>query len=259
MQKSGFIPGVDKMYLSKFEFISQIRPDNMFNTLFEHFDDICFFVKDLDGRLLMANSQLLKRYNLKNESEIIGMTDYDFVPQRLAEKYREDDLRIIKSGKPMLNILELALNSIGIPDWFITNKLPVIGKNDRVIGIMGTFRNLSDIRTGKDGSNYFYKVLQYMDENYSMQLSIKELAQYCGLSIRNFELKFKQIMNMSPRQYLIKVRIFKSCDSLRNRKSISKTAVDCGFYDQCSFTRYFKKHMGLTPKQYIKKYMQIVY
>ena len=82
------------------EFISKIDFDK-FLSLFECFSDICFFIKDTEGRLIAVNSQLLKRYNLSDESDIIGKTDFDFVPYSLAEKYRKDDKEIIETRKPM--------------------------------------------------------------------------------------------------------------------------------------------------------------
>ena len=38
---------------------------------------------------------------------------------------------------PKLNIAELFFNTQGIPDWFITHKLPVFNREGLVIGVMG--------------------------------------------------------------------------------------------------------------------------
>jgi PAS domain-containing protein len=83
-------PSIDPNELLRKEFISKMDYDRFFS-FFDCFSDICFFMKDITGRLIAVNSQLLKRYSLSDESEIIGKTDFDFLPYSLAEKYREDD------------------------------------------------------------------------------------------------------------------------------------------------------------------------
>ena len=51
--------------------------------------------------------------------------------------FRRDDTEVLRSGKPMLNSIELFFNRQGIPDWFLTHKLPVRDRRGRVIGIIG--------------------------------------------------------------------------------------------------------------------------
>jgi len=244
---------IEKNRLLRMEFISMIDFDK-FSLIFECFSDICFFIKDTEGRLIAVNSQLLKRYNLSHESDIIGKTDFDFVPYSLAEKYRKDDNNIIETGKPMLNILELVLNPMGIPSWCITNKFPVISKNNKIIGISGNIHNIYNGTFNFDNKNFFYNILQYIDTNFNRKISIGELSRHFNLSKRSIERYFKKHLSISPEQFLIKTRIFKSCDYLRKGEYISTVALECGFYDQSSFTRHFKKQMGMTPLQYAKKY-----
>jgi AraC-like DNA-binding protein len=243
------IPG-----LSRMEFLSSMDCEDFFS-FFECFGDICFFLKDTEGRLLAANSQLLKRYNLSNEEEIIGKTDFDFVPYSLAEKYKNDDREIAETRKPMLNILELVLTSTGIPCWCITNKFPILSRGGEVIGIVGNIHNVHYGTNNVDSKNFFYRILQYIDSHFSSRISIKQLGEHFHLSTRSVERYFQKHLNISPEQFLIKTRILKSCDYLKRGEYISTIAVECGFYDQSSYTRHFRRHMGITPLQYIKRYI----
>jgi len=242
--------------LLRMDFFTKIDVDTLL-TIFDCFNDICFFIKDTEGRLIAANTQLLKRYGLTNESDIIGKTDFDFVPRSLAEKYKKDDIKILDSKTTILNILELALNPVGIPGWFITNKFPVIAKDKSIIGIMGTISKLNNGQIANDTNNLFYNILKYIDNNFNKKLSVEKLAHYFNVSTRSIERYFNQYLNISPELFIIKTRIFKSCDYLRKGINISIVAAECGFYDQSSFTKHFKKHMGLTPLQYVKKYIDI--
>ncbi len=74
------------------------------------------------------------------------MTDFELLPRSLAEKFREDDLRILRTGVPMLEIVELFISRQGIPAWFLTNKLPVRDRTGEVIGVMGTIQDYAKQR-----------------------------------------------------------------------------------------------------------------
>lgn len=235
------------------KFFSLIEIDTILS-IFNLFHDVCFFIKDSEGRLIAANNQLLYRYNVDSESNLIGKTDFDFVPQSLAEKYKKDDMQIIESKSPMLNIHELVLTPLGSPGWYVTNKLPVLSKDGDVIGIMGTIskHDGKDVMDGADGP--FYKVLEYIDNNYNSKITISDMAKHFSVSSRYIQRYFKRYFNVSPQIFIIQTRILKSCDYLRRGKSVAFAAEECGFYDQSSFSKHFKKHMGLTPMQYLKKF-----
>ena len=46
------------------------------------------------------------------------------------------------TGQPKLNIVELFFTDSGLPDWFVTNKLPILDTQGRVMGIMGAVHSL---------------------------------------------------------------------------------------------------------------------
>jgi AraC-like DNA-binding protein len=241
------------------QFIQQMNINIFLPGLFLYLDDICFFLKDKDGKIISANPTLLKMYNLKNEADIIGKTDYDILERYLADKYRLDDLRVVESGAPSLNMIELVLSESGVPDWFITNKMPVYSVDHEVIGIMGTIRRISinkgDI--GEENSSFIHKVLKYLATMATEGLTVKALAKNFNLSVRSIEKKFKKTLGITPKVFIIKYKISRSCEYLLKNGSISQTANDCGFYDQSSFTVQFKKVMGITPFQYLKNLNKI--
>ncbi len=54
--------------------------------------------KDLEGRFTFANQSFCRLMGISLE-ELRGKTDYDLYPPELAEKYREDDRRVVESGQ----------------------------------------------------------------------------------------------------------------------------------------------------------------
>ncbi len=236
-------------------FFARIHPESRFYHLFDHLPNLLFFAKDQDGHLLAANLPLLRRYGLQRESDILGKTDFDLLPRSLAEKFRKDDLHILKSGQPMLEIVELFPNRQGIPDWFLTNKLPIRDSHNRVIGVMGTIENYTSHRAELPQDSDLSGALHQIRSSFTKAISIQNLATSTGLSVRQFERKFKRYLKTTPQEFIMKMRVFAACDALRMSKTpIGMVAANFGFYDQSALTRQFRRHMGITPLQYRKRY-----
>jgi len=97
----------------------------------------CFFQKDLQGRVAFAN----RRYCLtlgKSLKELIGKTDFDLFPQKLARKYREDDAHVLQTGV-VLDTVE-AHTPPGKRTMFVrVIKTPMYDAEQRAIGVQGIF------------------------------------------------------------------------------------------------------------------------
>ena len=237
------------------EFLERVQPDQAFQLLFNHLPGVLFFAKDRDGRLLAANRALLDLYGYKDENRFWGVTDFELLPRSLAEKFRADDIKVLESGEPLLEIIEVFISRHGIPAWFITNKIPVIARDGEIMGVMGTIQNFDEQRELLPADSDISPALKHIGANFNREIAIPSLAGMCELSVRQFERKFKEYLKMPPQQYIIKMRVHAACDDLRrSRKSIAEIATDLGFYDQAAFSRQFRKHMGMTPLFYRKEY-----
>lgn len=236
-------------------FLEEIDLDRGFDRLFNHLPGILFFAKDREGRLLAANQALLALYGYTDETEFWGTTDFDHLPRSLAEKFRADDLRIIESGEPLLEIVEIFMSRTGIPAWFLTNKLPVKSRSGEVIGVMGTIQDYAKQRSLIPVDSDITRALDYIKSNFHREIPIPFLAELSELSVRQFERRFKEYLKTTPQDFIVRMRVHATCDDLRRtRKPLASIATDFGFYDQAAFSKYFKKHMGMTPLQYRKTY-----
>lgn len=236
-------------------FLSAVQPEQAFHLLFDHLPGVLFFAKDTEGRLLAANRALLDLYGYEREEDFWGVTDFDLLPRSLAEKFRADDIKVVASGEPMLEIVEVFLSRHGIPAWFLTNKIPVRSRDGSIIGVMGTIQDYDQQRDLLPADSDLMPALQFIGANFHREVSVPALAEMTGLSVRQFERKFKQHLKTPPQQYLIKMRVHAACDELRRtKKPIADIATDLGFYDQAALSKQFRKHMGMTPMHYRKEY-----
>lgn len=231
-------------------FVENIRIDSLFFPLFDGLLDVSFFLKNRDGIILLCNRQFYKRFGFKSEWDIIGKTDFDLHPHKMVLKYKQDDAYVMNSGKPLLKIIEIFQGESGIPSWYLTDKYPVFAKSGEIIGVMGIIRKHEAVQ-GNDRRNRLGEVLKYIESNSSERIDIKKLAKEYDFSPRSLERIFAEQIGLSPKQYIIRRRVFLACQELRETtKTLSSIAVDCGFYDQSTFNRTFKRVMGITPQVY---------
>ncbi|WP_372744764.1 PAS domain-containing protein [Lutibacter sp.] len=101
------------------------------------------FWKDLDSKFLGVNAASIKEKNFKNENDVIGKTDFDFYDKKWAQKYRNDELEIMKSGVPKLNYIETQVVN-GEERSYKSSKLPFYDAKNKIIGIIGTSEDITE-------------------------------------------------------------------------------------------------------------------
>jgi PAS domain S-box-containing protein len=219
--------------------------------LLEYLPDTYFFAKDEEGRFMAANSSFVQGCGLADEGELIGKTDLDVWPRHLAEGYRRDDKRVLQSGKPIINKLELSKNPKGGTDWYCTTKIPLFDKSGAVRGVAGFARDVKKSHATFKPYMEMSKVIEYILSNYPAPLSLKSLAGMASMSPSQFERRFKKNFGSTPTEYIRSIRIQAACQFLvESDLSISQIAFKTGHYDHSHFNRYFSMQMGQSATQY---------
>ncbi len=96
---------------------------------------------------------------------------------------------------------------------------------------------------------------EYMNDNFSLDLSLDDISKELNISKYHFLRLFKDKTFLSPHAYLMSTRIEKAKFALQNGQSLIETAYGCGFNDQSHLNRRFKGVFGLTPKEYQKSFL----
>ena len=95
------------------------------------------------------------------------------------------------------------------------------------------------------------RVKELMQANLDGDISLKQLADECGLSVAHFARAFRKSARTSPHRWLREQRIEKAIALLgRAELSLTDIALACGFADQSHFTRVFTKQVGISPGQW---------
>ena len=222
-----------------------------FRQLFEHLPGTLFFAKDRDSRLMLGNPAFLARCGLSSEEELMGFSDEELFPPRLAAKYRADDEKVMATAKPLLGIIELFPGERGEPDWSITDKIPLFDREGEVCGLCGTVRSYEGARAALQPYLELAPVANDIKEHFREKLDVSSLAEMAGLSVRQLERRFRKTFQTSPRAYLMRMRILAACDLLEKSEStVTEVALDVGFYDHSDFSRQFRRIIGQSPTDY---------
>lgn len=236
-------------------FIRRVSAASPFYQMFDHLPDLAFFAKDRDFRFMCASRRFMDHFGFHDENEIVGKNDFHLFPDRLAENFRRDDEEVFSSGKPKLNIVELFFTDQGIPDWFVTNKLPLFDEKGRVIGLMGTVQSFEGKKQVLQPYLQIDRALAYIREHFRTGVSITELAEIVHLSPRQLHRKFVETFGASPQAFIMKLRIQAACEALQKEGAqIAEVGRELGFCDQSAFTQHFHRHMGMTPLRYLRQF-----
>ncbi|MFN9762782.1 MAG: PAS domain S-box protein [Pseudanabaena sp.] len=103
------------------------------------------FWKDVNSVYLGCNQNFLDDAGLQTIAEIIGKTDYEMPwAETEADLYRDSDRAIIESQIPKLGIEDSQHQANGRTIWTEINKLPLRNLQGEVIGVLGTYQDISD-------------------------------------------------------------------------------------------------------------------
>ncbi|MGA2735051.1 MAG: CHASE domain-containing protein [Syntrophobacteraceae bacterium] len=129
--------------------------DELFNSrqmLRSVFDNIPqrVFWKDRSSVFVGCNKSLALDAGYKDPSELVGKTDYEHASAATADRYRADDREVMESGRSKLNYEEPQIRPDGSQAWLITSKVPMYDQDGQVIGVLGTYSDITERKLAED-------------------------------------------------------------------------------------------------------------
>jgi PAS domain S-box-containing protein len=231
-----------------FKFLS--HNPSLLKTVFDTFSDVLFFIKDLEGRYLWANSTLLTRGGLKSPEEVFGKTADDLFPASGLSTMAQD-LVLMQNRQAIQDTLRMYRTAGGARYWCLSSKFPMFDPANNLIGLFGLSRDLP--RPNGRHPSYFRlaKFLEYIDSRIGEGVLIVDAARESAISMDTLARLVFDVYHLTPKQLLTKKRIDYACKLLeQTSQSVSDIAAACGYADQSAFSRQFKMATYITPVQY---------
>ena len=124
-----------------------------------------------------------------------------------------------------------------------------------ILGIVRQWISLGlDINSCPMSSTEIYgieNIAEYIDRRLEENIRVADIAEKCHMSYSGFTAKFREQYGMNCKEYIERMRIFKAEEYLLfTDHSLMYISQQTGFSDCSHFIRCFKKHIGLTPKQF---------
>ena len=112
-------------------------------------------------------------------------------------------------------------------------------------------RNSNQYQNSESKSGYIEHSVNYIQKNFTYDISLSETAKLFGVSTEHFSRKFKQEIGLGFNEYITILRLKKAEELLKTETiSISNVASLCGFNDSNYFSIRFKRMYGISPKAF---------
>ena len=115
---------------------------------------VSVFWKDTEGRYLGCNQPFARDAGFDSPEQLTGKNDHDMAWKDHADLYRADDQQVIASGVPKLQYEEPQTTSAGAQLWLRTSKIPLRDAEGRIIGVLGTYEDITERKQAEKALNY---------------------------------------------------------------------------------------------------------
>jgi diguanylate cyclase (GGDEF)-like protein/PAS domain S-box-containing protein len=99
------------------------------------------WVKDVNSRFVIANQVTADRIGVASPQDLIGKTDLELLPRHIAQKFYDDEQRIVRTGQSMSDVEEIAW---GIKQAISTTKVPLRNDRNEIFGVAGISRDITE-------------------------------------------------------------------------------------------------------------------
>jgi PAS domain S-box-containing protein len=125
------------------------REKILLRTLIDNLPDT-IYVKDHHARKVLANRADLRMMGYRTEAEVIGKNDLELLDEKVGKRGYMDDMRLLKSGKPMFNREEDFVDIDQHQHLLLTSKIPLFDDQERVIGMIGIGRDITERKLSEE-------------------------------------------------------------------------------------------------------------
>ena len=121
----------------------------LFRTIIDLIPD-AVYVKDIEGRKILANPKEVLFAGKKSEDEIIGKTDADLYPEQIAERALSEDKYVLQTGKSILDVEGTLIDENGKVYSLLVSKVPLRDVHGKITGLVGVTHDISAWKKAED-------------------------------------------------------------------------------------------------------------
>ena len=220
--------------------------------------NVCFYIKDLDGRIVSFNRRNCEVANLKDEFDAVGSRSDEIFPEVKSKVYVSQDQQVLNSGKPLHEIIHT--HPVDGSMRVVHKSIHPVRTADgtRIIGTVCIYRQEDKPVRLIDWHGRIKNITSHINNNLTEPLTLQSLSLAANTTPSKLVRAFQKILGMTPAAYVMSTRINAARKLLEDTdKTISEIAQDCGFCDHSHFVHTFRRERGITPCEYRRRHRRI--
>ena len=139
------------------------REHSLFALLMDHLPSQIYF-KDRDSRYLRNSRSHARALGASDPADVVGRTDADFFDPESARRFREDELRIMSTGAPIVDAEEMQAYPDRPDTWVITTKMPFREQGGEIAGTFGISRDVTQRRLLQEKNRQLAQLVEASDD-----------------------------------------------------------------------------------------------
>ncbi|MGP8211385.1 MAG: PAS domain S-box protein, partial [Syntrophobacteraceae bacterium] len=136
----------------------------MLRSILDHIPQRVFW-KDRNCVFLGCNKAFALDGGYEDPDQIVGKTSCEISSAAFADRYCADDREVMETGRPKINYEEPQIRLDGSHAWLITSKVPMYDRDGQVIGVLGTYADITERRLMEEEISQANAYLENIFEN----------------------------------------------------------------------------------------------
>jgi PAS domain S-box-containing protein len=127
------------------------RERRLLRTVIDNIPDQ-IFAHDLNCRFVLNNRADALVMGVTDPEALVGKSDLDIYPLELAQRFQEDDRRIMETGVPQISREEPSQGADGSQRWVLTTKVPWHDSQGHIIGVVGVAHDITERKLAEENT-----------------------------------------------------------------------------------------------------------
>lgn len=220
--------------------------------LYDVSDNDIFVINQYEGhKITYKEEECFRRYVFQISPEFIygqssEQTDLAkcFYPHESSFDHRRQ--LTSERAEKIKKKIEMLAGDFGYGDDLLKKQIMV----ELLVEINGIFMTSDEAGSISSSNKSVRLAMDYINANYTSQLTLESVAKSAYLSVNQLCRLFSKYCGTTVAKYIVSKRISEAKKLLAAGKSVSETALLCGYSDYSVFMRVFKKNVGMTPGKY---------
>jgi PAS domain S-box-containing protein len=175
-----------------------VRQKYILDTFMETVPDRIYF-KDLNSRYTKANKAHANKLGLSDPAQEVGKTDFDFYPEEVAQRTRNDEQQIIRTGNSLINKEVYEIETDGNVRWSLVTKMPLRDEHETIVGTFGISRDITTLKQTQAALEQAYTEVEQRVEERTAELQQEIIErQWVEAKIRHLQKYLQNIIDSMP-------------------------------------------------------------